>query len=68
MKQQKKKENKNREIVINELVDRSKISSMPKFSLYLHKTKNDSSEDELKIFDINKYTQILDYYYKEKKQ
>ena len=41
---------------------------MPKFSLYLHKTKNDSSEDELKIFDINKYTQILDYYYKEKKE
>ena len=33
---------------------------MLKFSLYLHKTKNDSSEDELKIFDINKCTQILD--------
>ena len=65
-----KKENKNKELPykINELVDRPKIASMPKFNLSLHKTDNDSSEDELEPFDIDEYSQILDYYYKEKKR
>jgi serine/threonine protein kinase len=65
-----KKENKNKEIPynINELVDRPKIASMPKFNLSLDKSENDSSEDELEAFDIDEYSQILDYYYKEKKR
>ena len=63
-------DNKKREIPynINELVDRPKIASMPKFNLSLHKTEDDSSEDELEPFDIDEYSQILDYYYKEKKR
>ena len=63
-------DNKKREIQynVNELVDRPKIASMPKFNLSLHKTEDDSSEDELEPFDIDEYSQILDYYYKEKKR
>ena len=54
--------------IINSLVERPKIASVPKFSLSLHKHSSDSSSDELEPFDIEEYSQILDYYYKEKKR
>ena len=53
---------------INSLVERPKIASVPKFNLSLHKHSSDSSSDELEPFDIEEYSQILDYYYKEKKR
>ena len=54
--------------IINSLVERPKIASVPKFNLSLHKHSSDSSSDELEPFDIEEYSQILDYYYKEKKR
>ena len=53
---------------IKDLVDRPKIASLPKYNLTLNKRDDDSSEDELEPFDIEEYSQILDYYYKEKKR
>ena len=53
---------------IKDLVDRPKIASVPKYNLTLNKREDDSSEDELEPFDIEEYSQILDYYYKEKKR
>ena len=63
-----KSNSKNLKEIINSLVERPKIASVPKFNLSLHKHSSDSSSDELELFDIEEYSQILDYYYKEKKR
>ncbi len=54
-------DNKKREIQynINELVDRPKIASMPKFNLSLHKTEDDSSDDELEALIFSNFRLLL---------